>query len=297
MCDPPRQEYIVFYLYHEDPESRQNLVFFLRHGVKPGSTYVWIVHGHHCSVDLPESTDAIPSKIVRKDNALDLVGFRWVVESLNNEDDALFHAGRYDYVFFLNSSCRGPFLAPSTGVDRWEDVFVRRMRSRNAHLVGPVLEVPFNAIRCPETGQMLSSVPFVHSYMLAMDAEAFAVVRDKVFRYLQDDTPRHTLLIIERYLSAALLHAGLRIDSLLLRYRNTDWLDRSQWTVAPADRGKLSCPEIPGNYQGIDLSPLEVVFFKNVRRVHEGRNATAAGISPSSRLLVDRYTQWCNEKH
>jgi len=288
---------IIFYLYHEDLESRENLKFFLQHGRKEGGVFVWIIHDHHCSIEIPESTESIPSKIIRKNNALDLVGFRQVIHQLENDQDShaqLFQPSRYDYVFFMNSSCRGPFLAPSSCVDRWWDIFIRRMQTKNAHLVGPVIEVPFNSITCPETGQTLQSVPFVHSYMFAMDAEAFSMFRKKVCPYLQDDTPRLTLLAIERYLSAVLLREGLRIDSLLIRYHNTDWLDRSQWIVRPTPRTRVTCPEVPGNYGGIDLSPLEVVFFKNVRRVHEGRSAVSAGISDAVQLMIHRYTEWIN---
>ena len=296
-------ESIVFYVYHESVQDADNLRFFLRHGLVPHVHFVFIIHGEECSVELPSSENSPEVTILRRPNTFDLVGFCNVLEE--HFSDTI---QQYGYIFFLNSSCRGPFLSPviTTYSPHWTQIFISLLQNTDSHMVAPVIEIPPLDIECLDTGHRRHAVPFLHTYMFCIDHKALHVLREKIFPLLKvEGISRTDLLLIERQISACLLFNGLRIHSLLLKYRDVDWLDRRQWNYGKwawgmahtgGGRMRLSCPEIPGNYGGIDIHPLEVIFFKNIRQTHDGRRKSEAGISEDTHRILERYTSWLRQK-
>jgi hypothetical protein len=63
----------------------------------------------------------------------------------------------------------------------------------------------------------------------------------------------------EYALSRVILGAGYGLDTLLYRYQNVDWRDEANWDCNGnrfVGRG--------GGYEGGDINPFEVIFFKRV---------------------------------
>ena len=283
---------ILFYVYKEDPEDAENLRFFLEKGGyhdDPRHMYVLIINDHLCSVPLPTTTTNF--LVFRKKNSFDLSSWKEVVQLLGID-----FVLQWKLIFFMNSSCRGPFLP--VGIDRhqWRELFQRLFVSDSSvRIVGPVIEIPSHPIPWPESSEVDKklTVPFLHTYMFCVDRQGMRTLLDKIFPLLTPESSKEDMIKIERWVTGVFLLSTSSptdtVKSLLLRHANTDWRNRSQWI--PLVTG-FTCPEVPGNYSGMDLHPLEVIFFKNIRRQHQFRSAHQAGLSPSTQRVLRQYSSW-----
>ena len=299
---------LVVYIYYETYLDLENLSFFLKNGVvfddehhvphlrhsavRYEVEYLFIIHGQVCSLPFPRDPRI---HVCRTENRLDLASFFLLFDRQPSHPKPV-DPFTYDYIAFLNSSCRGPFLAPSHGRRTWFEIFIHRLLDTDAHMVAPIMQihegVQFDNIHHPPS-------PFCHSYMFMLDRIAVNVLDHHFFQgqipILKshiDPSNKAYGCRLEFLLSLTLAVHNIRMTSLLIRNHNVDFLDRANWRVI----SRPPCPEIPGNYDGIDVHPLEVIFFKNNRRLHQERMLEHSGISKSSADTIDRYTKWMNEK-
>lgn len=278
---------LVMYVYKEDEQTKENLEFFIKNGIvdNPMYTYVLIVNDYECSVDIPDYV-----VVYKKDNGYDLESYQEVFDRLGK---SLYN---YDYFFFINSSCSGPYT--SVYNNDWIQTFLF-MFDKDVRLVGPIIEVPndnlglwsYDETVLPMAGKG-PNVPFIHTYMFATDLEGLRIlIRHGVF----EKEPNKTRLVQrnERLITSCILYEGHNVRSLLLKYKNVDWRDRKAWNFYMwNDPDNPSDPEVPNNYDGIDVTPLEVVFFKNIRNPNVSRMPKYSGIDDGVKKYIERYSKW-----
>jgi hypothetical protein len=195
----------------------------------------------------------------------------------------------FDYFYFINSSCIGPFLPPILD-NNYIEIINNKLTSYD--LVGPIIEYPddnhgYSLLNIDNN----KNIPFIHTYMFAVNKSAFLLIQE-LFENLTDDKTEN--IYMERKISSYLLINNKKIYSFLMRFKNVDINDSENWDTSKWNNG-LSCYEIPKNYFGMDINPLEVIFVKNIRNSHEHRKVENAGISKDLEIIIDNYSKW-NER-
>ena len=225
--------------------------------------------------DLP---DHLPSnvKVVHHENdCFDWGTFGWVVNS------GIVDTSLYGYIIFLNSSVRGPFLPPYWPAGtHWSRAFIDRIDGQKK-LVGATISCEGSWKGGVLTGEHRQN-PHVQSYVVAMDQVGLSLLKSdpavlQCYHKLHD-----AIWYAELGSSAAVLGAGYNIDSLMLRYQGVNWRDTSHWQC----NGGLN-PYAEWMYDGINLSPFEVIFVK-VKDYLLQANWTAA-------TAASRYSHWVSD--
>lgn len=270
---------LVVYCYKETPESKPNAEFFLKHAVVPGVKYIIIVNDcDSCTIAWPKDRPDF-EVWARRHNSVDLTSFK---DLLLSKTPTLFQA--MDHIFFLNSSCRGPFM-PVYVSQPWTQVLGDMLAPRGRHdLVAPIVEYPPNLL-----GAETEPAPFVHTYMFGVSRAGFGKLQEVLMSH-----PCITLddnIVVERAIGQAFFKAGMPVKTLLARHRRVDLNDRKRW---PLIRPSNACSdvEVPGNYYGIDVHAFELMFVKSYRKVSAHRRADVAGVSAAYAAQLQRYTEW-----
>jgi hypothetical protein len=276
---------LVSYLYKEDPNDKINLEFFLRHGTTCSEDvdYVFLINDYRCTASIPDSKNI---RIVKKDNSFDLEAYEVGLSQVDPKG--------YGSFIFLNSSCIGPFI-PNYVDTPWYSIIAEQFKGR-VKLVAPILEIPPDNLGavCLDKHKHINSsdrcVPFLHTYMFATDHEALPILRESVFS--KKITSREELIVkYERLVTSAVLNDGYTIKSFMRRYRSIDFSNKQYWDSEKWTNSRQpTCPEVAGNYDGIDVAPFEIMFVKNIRRRHAFRRNS--GISETLQLYLEKYMQW-----
>jgi hypothetical protein len=278
---------LLFYVYREDELTKLNLKFFLKHGVAESGVidYVFLINDYVCTVPIPEYRNV---SVIKKDNSLDLAAFHVGLSSVDIE--------KYDAFIFMNSSCIGPFV-PVYSQPAWYDSIIN-MLSESVKLVAPIIEVPPDdlGVRCLEELRYIkpgdTNVPFVHTYCFATDRAGLSILqRNNVFVACTNNKDE-AIRRLERLTTACILNAGYSVRSLMLRYANVDFSNKANWQFSRWSNTTTTCPEVPGNYDGIDVDPFEIVFIKNLRFPHAHRLPRDSGIGERLRIYVAKYVSW-----
>ena len=248
----------LYAYYEKDDSYKSNFEYFLAHGLLPHVTYFIIISGSS-SVVIPEAENV---HIIRRENGgmdfgaySDLLGF---------QDMSMF-----DYVFFINTSIRGPFLGRLQNND-WTRPFIDLFLANTAtKLVGVSINV-FGATEHPDIMEYLlpgdkakALHPHVQSMFFALDRESLAwLLEENAFAVYKDDFFQSIVGRIEVGMSYRILSRGWNIDCLLENYRGRDYrcIDSN-----PNPSG--TDPWWPDAYFGRDIVPDEAVFFKANRGV------------------------------
>jgi hypothetical protein len=223
---------LVLYSFSDtDPQYRDNLRYFVRHGVLPGTDYVFVLNGA-TPFTLPELPGN--ARYLRHDNVCyDWGSYGWALDRIEGWN-------RYRRYFFVNSSVRGPFT-PVYSKRAWTD-YMASMLSARVKLAG-------STINC-ENG------PHVQSYAVATDVIGLEVMRDAGV-FVCRKTLADVIQRSELEASKAILAAGYSIDSLMARYAGVDWTDPKNWRC----NGQKNPTQALGN-AGVSVSPMEVMFVK-----------------------------------
>jgi hypothetical protein len=109
---------LILYAYYETENARQNLEYFLAHGLHGAADFIFILNGEN------HAEDIIPTRpniryIKRKNDCYDLGAFAKV---LTNGDLYM----NYKKFITMNASIRGPFL-PYWSTGCWSDMFLSRV--------------------------------------------------------------------------------------------------------------------------------------------------------------------------
>jgi hypothetical protein len=120
---PTPDRTLVTYAFHDTPNARANLAFFLRHGLHPDADFVFILNGE---------TDVDATMIPRNASNVRVVRRANTCFDLGAHGEVLLADGglwtRYARFVTLNASVRGPFLPywAARGV-RWTDLFLAKV--------------------------------------------------------------------------------------------------------------------------------------------------------------------------
>ena len=278
---------LVLYLYKEDPRTLANLKFFIRNGFTEAAHthYLFIINDFKCSADFPGATNIT---IIKKSNSYDLGAYKYALDA--------FEHGDYEFFIFINSSCIGPIL-PEYVTCPWHDI-VTGMLTDSIKLVAPIIEVPNDDFgrTAIETLKFISdsdtNIPFLHTYMFATDSTGLEILLRYRALTSEDLSQENLIHRLERLITSSILNEGFGVKCLLLKYKNVDFRLKENWIASRWVKGKLTCPEVPGNYDGIDVQPLEVMFTKNIRRKHAFRSFKSSGISRTLSRYLEKYVAW-----
>jgi len=222
---------LVSYSYVERDISVTNLSFFIKNGLSDRITYCFIIQGYRCSVDIPDLPNVY---IIRHPNkGYDYEAYGVALESFNLDD--------FDYFIFMNCGVVGPFL-PAYGSRDWWVYFSDKMNN-SVKLVG-------SSIIRREDG----AHPVVEGYFFMLDRVGLDVALDSrdIFK---NHKVKQEAIGAEWRLSDVILKAGYGIDCMLYRYQGLDWKNKENW--------KYDMPSREGGYDGVNISPFEVIFHKS----------------------------------
>lgn len=288
-ANTPVNKTCVLYCYYETDETRKNLEFFVKNGVfdSDSYTYIFIINNNTCSVNFPTYKNIQVLK--RAENETDLQSYKWAITELEKGSASFFQG--FSNIYFINSSCIGPFM-PTVCDKNWIEHF--NAVSHGIDLIGPVIEFPpdtkgYDALSIKSD----KNIPFIHTYMFGTSTKGFEVVKSVLFDMKPDINKDDIVNIVERKLTSSVLTKGYKIKSLLTRFKNVDINNESTWnTKLWSGKDGITCYEVPGNYFGIDLNPLEVVFVKNIRNQNATRGESVAGISETLSSYLKNYFDW-----
>lgn len=224
----------------------------------------------------------------------DLHGYYLAIKSIDLE--------KYDSYIFMNSSCIGPILPTYFNLDSWETIFTNKLKSYD--LIAPIIEFPPIGDKYVSNLKLnfdlknltsLKNIPFAHSYFLALNRNAiFALLESNALPKSEVDKDK-AVGIYERLITAVILNNGLKIFCLLRKYSSLDIEKKTISKIIEINDEdhtydkNISDPEIPlFGYFGSDLSPYEVVFFKNIRMPHTHRNNSHSYISKTNNDFLNK---------
>lgn len=277
---------LILYLYREDKQTKLNLDFFLKNAIIQSNlyTYLFIINDHICSLDIPTSDNIL---VLKKENSYDLSSYKEALE---------FTGKNFDYFVFLNSSCVGPFL-PVYESTPWPELFTSQLNN-TVKLIGPIAEIPkdnFGSKSIEEhkfVKKEEAGVPFIHTYMFAVDIEGLLIL-EKYNAFNEEKITRFELVhIYERLITSSLLNEGFKVKCLLYKFKNVDLSDKRNWNFKLWSKNRITDPEIPSNYNGIDVHPFELIFFKNIRNRHSYRPFLYSGLSRYMTKVTKLYLSW-----
>lgn len=178
----------------------------------------------------------------------------------------------YDYYFFINSSCMGPFL-PIYCDKTWVEYF-QNMITNKIKLIGPTIN-PFNG------------KPHVQSYFMCTDKIGLDIGINKGI-FVDDNVIRTKWeLIIDKEIgySLEIIKEGYEIKSMLHGQKNINFsktIDISN-DILPFQNTTYNGDICYNNaYNNMTLHPFEVIFFKSNRN-----------ITPN---IIESYTNMINYK-
>lgn len=264
---------LIVYLYKEDENTKKNLEFFLQHGVYDDIyiDYHIIINDHTCTLDIPKFI-----QVHYQDNALDFPSYKTLFSTIKYAE--------YDYFYFINSSCIGPFLP--VYCDKQWFLYLNRMLGKY-DIIGPIAEVPIKQ-------DNFTNNPFIHTYMFGLNKHSIKIFIDCLNQY--DIMDKDVCIYFERYFQNEILSKNLKIKSLLTLFKNIDLNNTNNWNSFLWNETENSCYEIPENYYGIDINPYEIMFVKNIRNSHSHRGENISGISKYLGKQLKNYISWINQK-
>ena len=275
---------LIMYCYYETDETKDNLEFFIKNGIFNNLQYQYIIiiNNEKCSVSIPEYSNI--KVIKRPENNTDLFTYKLTLNSFNND-----YLNSFDRFYFINSSCIGPFISNITNIP-WVDSM--NLLLNDYDLIGPVVEFP-----CGNDGYRLLNIncdkhiPFIHTYFFGINKFGFKILQ-KLFDEINEDNKLFMIHNTERIITSSILVNNGKIKSFLSKFKNVDLNDSRNWNGTLWNKDNISCYEVPNNYDGIDLNPYEIVFFKNIRNTNETRNEKSSNIDKTIKKFIDKYKMW-----
>jgi len=247
-----RHHTLCIYAYYEkNREYRENFLYFLKHGVHEGMTYIIVVNGR-CA-NLPHVRNV--HFLYRSNTGFDFGAFEYALDHI---DTSLFK-----YFVFLNTSVRGPF----SNHTQWEKPFLDLLVG-DVHLVGTTIaflsqgdsDTLHDRIKRRDKISMIYSY-HIQSMVFAMDYECLEYLRPVIFSNTRKlKTMTHAILDKEILMSTMVLQHGWNISCLASKYRGYDYRKVTSEMNPTSDGGN---PCVIGGYFGQTLQAHEVVFIKS----------------------------------
>jgi hypothetical protein len=252
---------VMYHFFEKDQSYVKNLAHFLLFGYSDDCDYLIIVAGAH-TISLPRRNNVQYLFTENKNN--DYGGYCSAITALGDE------VSRYDQVFFVNSSVRGPFLPPGAA-QNWQQIFETKLTGE-VGLVGSTINILssaslFSRIYKARYG---GREPFSHvqtmSYVLSRAALQY--LRESGFYANWPALDKNDVIVdYELELSQRLLRGGWNISALLPEYATIDYRGIHAEINLTSSGGD---PSIACRYFGRSAHPFEVLFIKTNREIfHE----------------------------
>jgi hypothetical protein len=249
----PGKTVCLYAYYEKNPGYRDNLLFFLKHGLLPGIDYVFVINGE-CSVEFPSQPNV---RVIKRPNTgFDFGGHSVGLAALDRE---------YDYYFFLNATARGPFLPPYLNI-AWTEPFTALL-IESVTLVGASICIQYNFDWLPYYGERFAwdrqFYPAIESYFFALNREGLEIaVANGIFDPCDETDLWQVVFKREIALSLCMLAQGKNIDCLIPEMRGIDY----RQCFANFNPSHFTPTSRSGCF-GRSLHPYETVFFKQNRNI------------------------------
>jgi hypothetical protein len=247
--------YVVIFAYYEkSPLYKDNLEYFLQTAktreCDDTFIYIVVVNGTH-TIDVSKYPECLFYE--RPNTGFDFAGYFYGLRGIDSLSFWGGGIGSIDGYFFLNASCRGPFL-PTYYKGSWIRPFLDVAKKENAYMVSSTINILEKYTTLIPSCQTYAFYlhPTVASYLVS---SGFA---SKIYNDMQDVVMKQEL-----GLSVLCLNNGWNISCLVPEYQR-DYVAQGQG-VLPNPFAKKTYGDIcfPGGLcYGRDIHPYEVVFFK-----------------------------------
>ena len=249
------------YAYYEKNELyKENFQYFIEHGMLLETVDYYVAVNGECTVCLPLTKPNL-TVIHRENKGFDFGAYGDVLTSASRDFSG------YDFVFFLNTSVRGPFLPEGKESD-WTESFIDIFKEDpSVKLVGTSINVLDSRIPFLLPGDAKKPLhPHVQSMFFVLDREALDFLRREGFFALAKEGTMSFLQAIARFevgMSFLILENGWNISCLLPGYRGLDYRSIAS---QPNPSSKHGDPYFKNAYFGKTILPTDVIFYKNNRK-------------------------------
>jgi hypothetical protein len=248
---------VVYHYYEKDASYRDNFLHFLTFGLQEENDYVAIISGEH-TLELPDFPNI--KYVLTEPKKSDFGGYAHLINSGLDLSD-------YDFIFFINSSVRGPYLLPHTQ-QSWTQIFLNQMDS-DVGMVGTsicTLKSDFrHSINYQE--RYGSSAPFSHvqtmTYVLRRPVLE-AIIKTEFYEHDRDSTKTLAIEDYEIHLSQLVLAQGWNLRCLLPELNRIDYRKPH---INPNPSSTVGDPNEVLGYFGRSIHPCEGVFVKTNRNL------------------------------
>lgn len=248
---------VIYHYFEKDASYRDNFLHFLLFGVQDNNDYVIIISGDH-SLELPDLPNV--RYVFTEPKRSDFGGYAELINQGLNIDP-------YQYIFFINSSVRGPFIPPYVN-SSWTQILLEQMQA-DIGMVGTsicTLKADFRH-SINYQARYGGNTPFSHVQTMAY------VLRREVLNsliaqgfYRQDRDTSKTLAIedYEIHLSQLVLAQGWNLRCLLPELNQVDYRKPH---VNPNPSSTVGDPNEVLGYFGRSIHPYEGLFVKTNRHL------------------------------
>ena len=248
-----------FYAYYEKNSLyKNNLKFFLNHGILNNVDYYIIINGK-CTLEIPKKNNI--KVFYRENKGYDFGAYSYAIKKINKT---------YDYYFFINSSVRGPFSTNHS--KEWTQYFLNLFINKNTKIVGTSINIfPIKKLFSYQLDKIYKKNPpysHVQSMFFCIDNEYFNYLKNIDFFNEEElnnfKNINDVIIYKELGLSQIALNNNWNINSILPKYKNLDYRKiNKDFNYSSA----IGDPYFKNGYFGRNIDKYEVIFFKNNRNL------------------------------
>jgi hypothetical protein len=253
----PKQNLIFYHYFEKDASYRDNLTHFLLFGILDESDYIVVISGEH-TLELPPLVNV--RYVFTDSKRSDFGGYAQLI----NEGPII---SSYDFIFFVNSSVRGPFVPPYFK-QSWTQILLAQMSS-DVGMVGTsicTLKTDFrHSINYQE--RFGGSPPYSHVQTMAYVLRRSVLEAIIKSGFYGDDRDTTKTLAIEDYeihLSQLVLTQGHNLRCLLPELNGIDYRLPH---INPNPTSTVGDPNEALGYFGRSIHPYEGLFVKTNRQL------------------------------
>ena len=252
-----KQNLVIYHYFEKDASYRDNLAHFLLFGVQEENDYVIVVSGAH-TLELP----ILPNVryVFTGPMRSDFGGYA----QLLNEDLSI---SPYEFIFFINSSVRGPFVPPYTQ-QSWTQILLAQ-RAPDVGMVGSSICTLKEDFRHSIAYQARFGGTLPYSHVQTMAYVLRRSVLEKIIAdgFYQEERDTDKSLAIENYeihLSQLVLAQGYNLRCLLPEFNCIDYRLPHR---NPNPSSTVGDPNEVLGYFGRSIHPYEGLFVKTNREL------------------------------
>jgi hypothetical protein len=249
---------VIYHYFEKDASYRDNFLHFLIFGFQEENDYIFIISGQY-SIELPQFSNI--QYVFTEPKKSDFGGYAQFINSG-------FDFQSYEFIFFINSSVRGPYL-PAYAQQSWTQVFLNQMGPDVGIIGTSICTLKENFRHSINYQERFGAVP-PYSHVQTMAYVMRRSVLEKLIEsgFYQDDRDSTKTLAIENYeihLSQLVLAQGWNLRCLLPELNRIDYRKSHQ---NPNPSSTVGDPNEVLGYFGRSIHPYEGLFVKTNRNLY-----------------------------